>query len=72
MSERIPIGTVISAVAFLLIIYALVSYFCGSTVAGWASSLIALGVIGEYIGKICMETKARPRYIIEERTEDKP
>lgn len=77
------IGAVISAVAFLLILYALASYFCGNTVAGWASSLIAtcfiggiqliaLGVIGEYIGKIYMETKARPRYIIEERTEEKP
>lgn len=77
------LGVAISAVAFLLIIYALVSYFCGSTVAGWASSLIAtcfiggiqliaLGVIGEYIGKIYMETKARPRFIIGERTEDEP
>ena len=33
--------------------------------------LLALGVIGEYIGKIYMEAKARPRYIISERTEDK-
>ena len=75
------LGVAISVVAFLLIIYALVSYFTGNVVSGWASSLIAtcflggiqlisLGVIGEYVGKIYMETKARPRFIIGERTED--
>ena len=74
-------GVVISLVAFALIIYALVSYFTGNVVSGWASSLIvtcflggiqliSLGVIGEYIGKIYMETKARPRFIISERTEE--
>ena len=74
-------GAAISGVSFLLIIYTLISYFCGNTVPGWASSLIAtcliggiqlisLGVIGEYIGKIYMEVKQRPRYIISERTLD--
>ena len=76
------LGVVISLAAFALIVYALVSYFTGNVVSGWASSLIvtcflggiqliSLGVIGEYIGKIYMETKARPRFIISERTEDK-
>ena len=73
------LGVVISLAAFALIVYALVSYFTGNVVSGWASSLIvtcflggiqliSLGVIGEYIGKIYMETKARPRFIISERT----
>ena len=56
-------------------------YFVGHSVAGWASTtsivcfiggvqLISLGVLGEYIGKIYMEVKHRPRYIISERTEE--
>ena len=75
------LGVFISLAAFALIIYALVSYFTGNVVSGWASSLIvtcflggiqliSLGVIGEYVGKIYMETKSRPRFIISERTED--
>ena len=75
------LGVAISMVAFILILYALISYFTGNVVSGWASSLIAtcflggiqlisLGVIGEYVGKIYLETKSRPRFIIGERTED--
>ena len=73
------IGMLFSLVSFIGVVWAVVLAFMGSTVAGWASTicivclvggiqLVCLGVIGEYIGKIYMETKARPRYIISERT----
>lgn len=76
------LGALISGVTFLFILYALISFFTGHAVAGWASSLvitsflggiqlIAIGVIGEYVGKIYLETKGRPRYIISERTDEK-
>lgn len=75
------IGILISLLSFCLIIYALVGHFSGNTVPGWTSNMIAvcfiggiqlisLGVIGEYIGKIYLETKGRPRYIISERTKE--
>ncbi len=73
------IGLLFSLISFIGVIWAVVLAFMGSTVAGWASTvcivclmggiqLVCLGGIGEYIGKIYMETKARPRYIISERT----
>lgn len=75
------LGAVISGLGFVAIIWAVVMWLLGKTVAGWASmvcivsflggiQLLSLGVIGEYIGKIYMETKGRPRYIISERTSD--
>lgn len=74
-------GVFISLFSFLMIIYVLLSFINRTTVPGWSSTLIivcliggiqliSLGVIGEYIGKIYLETKARPRYIISERTSD--
>ena len=76
------IGVIFSCLSFAGIIWSLVSHFVGSTVAGWTSmtciicllgsvQLIGIGIIGEYIGKIYMEVKQRPRYIISERTEPK-
>lgn len=73
------LGIGVSVLSFIGVIWALVTQFTGHTVAGWASTvcvvcfmggiqLICLGVLGEYIGKIYMEVKARPRYIISERT----
>ncbi len=75
------LGLVVSVVSFIGILYAVIAYFRGDAVSGWASmicivcalggiQLISLGVIGQYIGKIYMETKHRPRYIISERTDD--
>lgn len=75
-------GVVVALVSFIGVIWAIFEALIGATVSGWASTtciicfvsgvqLICLGVIGEYIGKIYMETKARPRYIISERTWDK-
>lgn len=72
------LGAVTVMLSIILILYALISWITGHVVAGWASSfigttliggvqLISLGVIGEYVGKIYMETKGRPRYIVEER-----
>ena len=77
------LGVLISFVSFLLILYALIAWISGRAVAGWASTLIAvaliggiqlisLGVIGEYVGKIFLETKRRPRYIVSERTSGAP
>ena len=74
-------GTIVALVSFIGVIWALVNAFLGNTVSGWASTtciicfvsgvqLISLGIIGEYVGKIYMETKQRPRYIISERTWD--
>ena len=72
-------GVFVALVSFIGCLWALITALCGKAVAGWASmtciicfvsgvQLICLGIIGEYIGKIYMETKARPRYIISERT----
>ncbi|OUN16873.1 glycosyltransferase [Gemmiger sp. An87] len=72
-------GALISVISFVGVIWAVVEAILGSTVAGWASTtsivcfmggiqLLCLGVIGEYIGKIYLETKQRPRYIIEKCT----
>ena len=74
-------GLLVSLISFIGIIWVLITALTGHSVAGWASNVcivcfmggiqsMFLGVIGEYIGKIYLETKARPRYIISERTEE--
>lgn len=75
------IGILVAFISFILMIWAIVDFFRGNTVAGWSSTicvvafiggiqLVALGVIGEYVGKIYLEVKGRPRYIISERTKN--
>jgi glycosyltransferase involved in cell wall biosynthesis len=72
-------GVFICLLSVIGILWAVVSALCGSAVPGWASTAcivcfiggmqaLFLGVIGEYVGKIYLEVKARPRYIIAERT----
>ncbi len=73
------IGFIIAFFSFIGIVYVIVGKIKGTTIEGWASmasflclisgvQLISLGIIGEYIGKIYLETKGRPRYIIKKRT----
>lgn len=72
-------GCIVSLIGFIGIIWAIITAIMGNTVAGWASivcivcflggiQLLSLGVIGEYIGKIYLESKHRPRYIISDKT----
>ena len=73
------LGIIASVISFVGIIWAVIDQLFGNVVAGWSSTvcvicfmgdiqLICLGVLGEYIGKIYMEVKQRPRYIISNRT----
>ena len=75
----VVIGLITCLLGFVGIIWAIVEVILKNAIAGWASTvciilflggvqLLSIGVIGEYIGKIYMETKHRPRYIISERT----
>ncbi|MDE6128803.1 MAG: glycosyltransferase, partial [Lachnospiraceae bacterium] len=70
------LGILMVAGSVLAAVYAFVSYFTGNVVQGWTSlilsvwfiggvQLVAIGLVGQYIGKIYMEVKHRPRYNIE-------
>lgn len=75
----ITFGFLVTFLSVIAIIWAIVTFLMGNTVSGWASLicivcffggtiLMSLGIIGEYVGKTYIEVKARPRYIISERT----
>lgn len=75
------LGLIFAVVSFIAILVIVITHFIGFTVTGWSSTLCAIffmggiqllcvGVIGEYVGKIYNETKARPRFIISESTSE--
>ena len=75
------LGFIVAVLSVIGIIWSVVSVFLNMTVAGWASTvsiicflggvqLLSLGVIGEYIGKIYLEVKGRPRYIVDKKTNE--
>lgn len=75
------LGFFIFFVSICMLIYSLVRHFMGATIVGWTTLmvsvwaiggliLLSLGVVGEYIGKIYLETKGRPRYIVEQFLND--
>lgn len=75
------LGFFIFIVSIGMLIYSLIRHFMGATIVGWTTLmvsvwaiggliLLSLGVVGEYIGKIYLETKARPRFIIEQFLND--
>ena len=77
------LGFLIFFVSIIMLIIFIVQFFMGLTVPGWASVIVSLwaiggllmlavGIVGEYIGKIYLETKARPRFLIADFLEDEP
>lgn len=71
------LGLIVSIFSFIGILWSIIGSFMGTVVSGWSSlvcivcfiggiQLLSIGILGEYIGKIYMETKHRPRYIISE------
>ena len=72
---------IIFLVSIGILIYSIVRHFLGATVLGWSSlmvsiwalgglQLLAIGIVGEYIGKMYLETKGRPRFAIQDILND--
>lgn len=75
------LGAAIFIVSIIMLIYSFIRHFTGETEIGWTSTivsiwalgglqLLAIGIIGEYIGKVYLETKERPKFIVEEYLSD--
>lgn len=71
------LGFFIFLISIGMLVYSVVRYFMGATIVGWTTLmvsvwaiggliLLSLGIVGEYIGKVYMESKGRPRFIVEE------
>jgi glycosyltransferase involved in cell wall biosynthesis len=72
------LGIIIFTVSMGMIVWSIVRHFTGHTITGWSSLicslwgigglvLLSIGIVGEYIGKIYLETKARPRFWLEKK-----
>lgn len=75
------LGLGVFMISLAMLLYVLIRHFAGFTVQGWSSifisvwalgglQLLAIGVIGEYIGKVYLETKGRPRFLVEDYIND--
>ncbi len=75
------LGIILFGISIILMVHFLIGYITGETIEGWATlvvsiwgigglELLAIGIIGEYIGKIYLESKERPRFIVEEYLND--
>ena len=75
------LGLGVFMISLAMLLYVLIRHFVGFTVPGWSSifisvwalgglQLLAIGVIGEYIGKVYLETKGRPRFLVEDYIND--
>jgi glycosyltransferase involved in cell wall biosynthesis len=73
------LGIVIFIISLAMIIYSMIQYFQGNTISGWSSTicsiwslcgliLFSIGIVGEYVGKIYLESKQRPRFIVEKKS----
>lgn len=75
------LGLIVFFISIIMLVWSVVGYFNGTTVTGWSSLMVSiwaiggllilsLGVVGEYVGKIYLESKERPRFIIEKNLDD--
>lgn len=75
------LGFFVFLFSLVILIYSFVRHYMGETIPGWTTLMVSiwaigglilfsLGVVGEYVGKIYLETKGRPRFIIEEFLDD--